>query len=685
MILSRVWNLLLVLATVAGVALSLVSVRLLDQRAELAVRDDLRRDRFELEATLKIEARTRIDAIAPIAAHGDVRAALRESTARRAGAEIDPAVATRLGTRLGELNRQLEGLAGDLLIATDARGVVVAQVGGRTPPAGAGYGEFPLVRRALEGFVRDDVWIVDDEVFRMAARPVIDGGQYVGAILHGKRVDAQFAELLSRRLVGSSVGFFLRDRIFASAMGDGALLPEGTSAPRQEDMAAPLPTVLQDPALAAGERTDPVALTTGGLAVYSRLVGSAGDAQAGYAIARPVQVLGSPTAIFGAPSRQDWEGLPWPVLGGLAALALVIGWLLVWFERDRPLRRFAQAAQSLSKGESERFTSTAFGGALRTAAQAINAALEKAAESAGAAPKRKVADLDRLLGPADAQPAAPAFFGFSGSVGGSDLPPAPAAPASPIAGFAVSANATPAKASAGNAVPPAPAPPARPAPPPPTAAAKPALPPTLARAPVAPVAPPVAPPVEPPVADDGLDESTTQSGVGSMFAAAAAQANAANAANLGTAAEAPAGVSPSPGFGSSAAETSAAPLSAAARPLGGTLLGMQSELFSMPPGALSEEDEDEPTMVGRLAGHGAPSKNPAKDPIEAHHREVFDQYVALKLQCGEAVESLTFEKFALTLRKNTEQILQKHDAASVRFSVYVKEGKAALKATPVRE
>jgi hypothetical protein len=70
---------------------------------------------------------------------------------------------------------------------------------------------------------------------------------------------------------------------------------------------------------------------------------------------------------------------------------------------------------------------------------------------------------------------------------------------------------------------------------------------------------------------------------------------------------------------------------------------------------------------------------------EAHFREVFEQYLATRQQCGEATQDLTFEKFCVTLRKNRDQILQSRaDAAGVRFSVYVKDGKAALKASPTK-
>lgn len=70
---------------------------------------------------------------------------------------------------------------------------------------------------------------------------------------------------------------------------------------------------------------------------------------------------------------------------------------------------------------------------------------------------------------------------------------------------------------------------------------------------------------------------------------------------------------------------------------------------------------------------------------DLHFQDVFQQFLATRAQCNEASEGLTFEKFATKLRKNREQLMQKYNCKSVRFQVYVKEGKAALKATPIRE
>ena len=68
---------------------------------------------------------------------------------------------------------------------------------------------------------------------------------------------------------------------------------------------------------------------------------------------------------------------------------------------------------------------------------------------------------------------------------------------------------------------------------------------------------------------------------------------------------------------------------------------------------------------------------------ETWHR-VYEEFVGLKRQCGEKVDGLTYEKFEVTLRKNEDTLIQRHGASTVKFSVYVKDGKAALKASPVR-
>jgi hypothetical protein len=70
------------------------------------------------------------------------------------------------------------------------------------------------------------------------------------------------------------------------------------------------------------------------------------------------------------------------------------------------------------------------------------------------------------------------------------------------------------------------------------------------------------------------------------------------------------------------------------------------------------------------------------DP-EAEWQRVFEQFVATKQQCGEPIDGFTYEKFRVTLVKNQEALKARHGTAQVKFTVYVKDGRAAVKASPI--
>ena len=105
------------------------------------------------------------------------------------------------------------------------------------------------------------------------------------------------------------------------------------------------------------------------------------------------------------------------------------------------------------------------------------------------------------------------------------------------------------------------------------------------------------------------------------------------------------------------------------------------------------EDPDEATVVshvsseilGQLSADRGTDRPPPITDETAEWRRVYDEFLRLKKECGESTDGLNFEKFKTTLRKNRDQLLQRHGCKSVKFSVYVKEGKAALKANPIRE
>jgi hypothetical protein len=83
------------------------------------------------------------------------------------------------------------------------------------------------------------------------------------------------------------------------------------------------------------------------------------------------------------------------------------------------------------------------------------------------------------------------------------------------------------------------------------------------------------------------------------------------------------------------------------------------------------------------AGHAAGING--VDQIEPEWTQVYQDFVRIKQDCGEAVEGFTFERFSQTLRKNRDTLMREHGVQHVHFSAYVKQGRAALKAKPVRQ
>lgn len=101
---------------------------------------------------------------------------------------------------------------------------------------------------------------------------------------------------------------------------------------------------------------------------------------------------------------------------------------------------------------------------------------------------------------------------------------------------------------------------------------------------------------------------------------------------------------------------------------------------ALKPSALELDDD--------ILGGGAElAPTPAEDGEsgDAYFKQVFEQFVAMKKSCNEPTSGLTLEKFTDKLLKNREDLMSKTGCRDVRFTVYVKDGKAALKATPVKD
>jgi hypothetical protein len=108
----------------------------------------------------------------------------------------------------------------------------------------------------------------------------------------------------------------------------------------------------------------------------------------------------------------------------------------------------------------------------------------------------------------------------------------------------------------------------------------------------------------------------------------------------------------------------------------------------VPPGPTSQgiavEEEATEAEPEELLEEEPAEESPAErnDP---YFKQVFDQFVAMKKSCNETISGLTYDKFAQKLIRNRDELRAKTGCREVRFTVYAKDGKAALKATPVKE
>lgn len=592
MLLSRFWYLFLSVTAAAAVGAALLAQGIINRQSDLQVSDQLRRDRLELEAVLRLEARSRLDRIAFITVDGKVGEVLQKARGVQ-----EPDQLWKLNGQLkealrGHIDRLAEVAAGGgtveerrqrvtpaIAIAVDGSGRIIAQLGPlEMNRPGTGLGTFPLVRRAMQGYVRDDVWLYDRRVYRMAARPVIYQGEYVGAIIHGYRYDRSFAQTLSENLGDVTIAFFYGTDLLASYSP-----PSQTRAPSETQLAAPLRTVLDEPKFAKGERTSAIELQGGGLAVYSQVTGSAAFANVGYAIARPRKLLGSPKELFENASSQEVKALPFVALIGGAVGLAVLGLLFVFLERDVPLRRLLRKLADVSKDERDRLIITEWRGLARKIADQVNLAIDRQVEKAAsqAPSSKKKINLDEILGPTPGEQGADAFFSFANDVQGTSDARSGTAEEVP------------------EAPPPLDAPPQSP---------KRDLPPPAPK-PGTPKGPPPPPP--------------------------AVRGRAAAATDT-TKAAAP-----------------------------------TEHILPVATTATVRETFDEATVE-------------LFDEAE-HFKQVYEQYIKTRKECGESVDGISFEKFLVTVRKNRDQIIAKHNAKAARFAVYIKEGKAALKATPIKK
>jgi hypothetical protein len=656
MLLSRFWYVVLAVALGAVLFALFLSTSMYDRASVRAMGEALAADSQVVGSYLRDDARRRASALIVPALDDDIRTHLAKASASPEKLPNDSRDKVRTALRK-HFNNVPADQKFDALFAVDQSGRVVSEVGFDQSSSIDGFelGGYPVVADALHGWVRDDTWVLGGRIYRVVARPVEhDVSQMpAGAIVGARILDDTFARELSRR-TSAAIAFYAN----GARVSSGA--PEGFDATRLDTITAELKAVEADPTYKEKGFSDVRTLHDDLGVVYSRLVGEAWDLGAGYVVARVAHPIGSPLGFLNNADDKDKGAVPLLQIILVSVLVAGIGLAFSFLEHTRPLRVFRDEAQLFSKGKVDQLTPSKFRGVYRQIAASINEAMEHVAAKGGA--PRRAADLDAVLGPMPTQPSMSAFSLPQNSIASPldrvQPPTPPPSPARPPPGAAAP---TPQPFTTPLAGPPAAGPAAPPpaAPSPAAAARAPAgagMTPAAAAAPGAPK-----PPIRPPPAKQ---PSLTLVGV------------------------APAAPAPTPAAGAAARAPGAPPKTAPVfSPAAPTPLAPPVSGFDR------QDDADEATVVshvsseilGQLSADRGTDRPPPIHDETAEWRRVYDEFLRLKKECGETTDGLNFEKFKSTLRKNRDQLLQRHGCKSVKFSVYLKEGKAALKANPIRE
>lgn len=473
-----------------------------------------------------------------------------------------------------ELNKVLSDVQGDkptFVWLLDRKGRVVVR-----SDDNANYGDsmrgYFAVQDALDGYVRDGLWSMDSGLVRVGVAPVFTQQISMGGVIVlAQAVDQKFATTLGEN-VEANVNFY------------SAGHPVATSNPVQihKDVtagSAALSGIEVGQDCQASEILDVKGGQQRFAVVNARLPGEAGEAGAFYSVFIKQAPGKGFMGTLKAADKNDlgFDKFPWIQVIIMFLLIMIVGFVLMFWEVDGPIKRLSKEAVALAQGDVERFTEDKHRSKYGSVARSVNIAIDKMVRETKAAKK----DFDQLLGPA------PTSDGASSEA--SSLPPI--GPGGDTSGLTAP---PPSEFKFGGAD-------------------------SLALAPP-PATPDLAPP--PPNKPD---------------------------------------------------KSSLPPIPTNKKTLEPDSLAEETKLFNGP----RANTDDEATMAA------LPSK-PAEDSEAEYFKSIFQDFITLKKKCGESVDSLTFERFSKKLEKNQAALMTKHSCKSVKFQVYEKDGKAALKASPVK-
>ncbi len=652
MILSRTWYVILALLLAAAYYVVSLAVGQYNRRNQVASDETVRADSQVVSWAMQVDARKRADTLILSSSEQLVKALGKANGPTTAPVKDIPADAKDEAAKaLRAFNEKLPAeYRHDALMVTDRDGRLGAQINYDQLNAAPEFelGGYPAVNDALHGFIRDDTWVLGGKLARIVTRPIEGevGQPPLGAVVGIKWVDNAYAKEIGRR-TRTTIAFFTLGSKVASAALEGGGLDDNIF---DGNLASEFAKLMDDKDFKATGRTDvrPLPEDKGGV-IYVRIPGDAWDLGAGFAVARPKVFISSPMGFVQGADDQDKRNVKLWLVAVVILGAALIGIFFSYLEHSMPMRELASQGDKLKRGEIDQLQLPRFRGGYRPIATDINTGIQRVIEKGGGT-ARKPADLESILGPVPAQPSMSAFsFPMND---GSGVGPTP--PIAPPSGGGLPPPAL--AQTGGNRT--APGFPGGPG-------AAPAGPPPVGSRPGAP--PPINAPGASPATRPGF------------------QGNDRTMAMPGAPPPFPGGNSPAAGVPHSATVAASPAAAAAAKAQLGTA-GTVPAAFPPNNNTPMPKEEEEQTMVAQPSADliSQTAAGVAADPA-AEWQAVYQEFIRTKQQCGEPTEGLTFEKFQQTLKKNRDALMQRHGCKRVKFSVYVKEGRASLKATPVRE
>jgi len=374
---SKVWLLLVIVAGAAAAAVALALPGPLTHELEQEAGGRLVRAQAAASLILKVSARQWIDS----AAQASVDAVLRESLDQASRGPADLTLVHRtVQERLKSFGDKIKA---DLVLATDAKGRVIARWGLDEAVYKDSVEGYPVVADALRGLRADDIWSLEGKLYRVAASPVIARERYAGVIVVGQEMGDSLAASI-KQAVDADVALVLRGRVVASS----AQLPVLSQLPLVVDEKHDRPT-----AVAIGPNNDRTFL-----AVSAPLGGDGNGLKAALAVLAPNPAAAGSRGVLVRAAAIRFSSLPteiWAMVGGGALLTLLLGFGLLRLEVGRPLERFETEAMSVSRGEVQRF-GDAYRGVWGNIVRSMNNALDRLSARA-ARPGEKVRVDERVV------------------------------------------------------------------------------------------------------------------------------------------------------------------------------------------------------------------------------------------------------------------------------------------------